>query len=90
MKTQTKTVKAIFNSREIDGWLYLIKFDDQYLALKRQADGRVDLVDFGCDDTGTDASDWSYDQLEKQITNWLDCIEASAEDKELAWEQVGK
>jgi hypothetical protein len=86
-----KTVKEIFKIDEENDFVYLINFDnDQYLALKYQKDGRIDLVDFGCDDTGTDLSDWSYDQLEKEIGNWLNCIEASEDDKSDAWEQVAR
>jgi hypothetical protein len=86
-----KTVQQLFNASEIDGWLYLIRFDnDQFLALKRQKDGRIDLVDVGCDNTGSDLSGWSYEQLETEISNWLNCIEASEQDKESAWEQVAR
>ena len=90
---KSKTVKELFtiDADETLGWCYLIRFpEDQFLALKRQKDGRIDLVDYGCDDTGTDVSNWTYEQLEAEIGNWLNCIEASEEDKELAWEQVAR
>jgi hypothetical protein len=84
-----KTVNELLAAN--DDWLYLVRFEnDQYLALKRQDDGRIDLVDIGCDDTGSDLSNWTIEQLETEISNWLNCIEATPEEKEDAFEQFAR
>jgi hypothetical protein len=86
-----KTVKELLKDRGDDEWLYLVNFDnEQFLALTRQKDGRIDLVDYGCSNTGSDFSNCSLEELEVQIAGWLNCIETTDEEKALAWEQYEK
>lgn len=72
-------------------WLYLVRFgqtvEDQFLALARQNDGRIDLVDIGYADTGINCADWTLDELESELNNWLRCIEATPEERAYALEQ---
>jgi len=45
------------------------------LRLVRKADGRIDLADEGCRDTGSDFSDTSRAAIMRQVCAWLTCVE---------------
>lgn len=89
MKTATKTTVAQLMTGRSE--LTLVRWDVEHgghLSLVRHADGRIDMVDQGCNDTGTDCSDRTTDQLMAEVRNWLNCIEADDEDTRDAIEQA--
>lgn len=67
----------------------LVKFDGgQHLTLVRHEDGRIDLVDSGCSDTGTNLSRWGMRKLRAEIRNWLNCIECDEDEVNKAMENL--
>lgn len=72
------TVKQYFEANATDEILMLIECSGdaptQFLALSRKPSGRIDLVDLGCNDTGSDLSDSSVEELREQAREWLRCI----------------
>jgi len=48
-------------------------FPEQSLGLRRIGD-RIDLVDLVCNDTGSDLSSWTTDELAAEIENWIVCV----------------
>ena len=71
------TVKQMFEQHN-EPEVVLIKFSGDepknFLALKRQYDNRIDLIDLGCGDTGSDLRDSSIDELRGMASDWLRCI----------------
>jgi hypothetical protein len=57
-------------------WLDLVSFGQgkNFLRLIRQPDGRIDLVDYNCDDTGSDLGDDDVSTLKSHIEAWLAVI----------------
>jgi hypothetical protein len=83
------TVSEYFTLRSTDEDEYrLVEFEgdtpNQFLGLHRFEDGRIDLIDLGCSDTGSDISDSTVDELRQMAREWLTCIlgSCSAEERE--------
>ena len=87
MTTATKTVADLMTGQDL---LDLVRWDGEsnFLALKRMPSGRIDLIDFGCEDTGSDLSDSTTDELMAQVREWLRCVECPEGDVEEAIEQA--
>lgn len=75
------TIAEYYDSHTPDGsgYVYLVDWrpEGNYLAIASMPDGRLDLVDCNCSDTGTDAS--SHD-VRGTVSEWLQCLEADPDD----------
>ena len=71
-----------------DGWY----FQGNYLRLTRQPDGRIDLIDCNCSDTGSDLGDDDVSVLKDHVSQWLECIgytgEPDDDDDHDCWDPV--
>ena len=87
MKTNRKTVADAMKGHKD---LTLVRWDSgsNHLTLTRQADGRIDLVDGNCHDTGTDCSGWAMGRLMAEVKNWLRCVEADEIETRMGLEQA--
>jgi hypothetical protein len=96
---ERQTVGEYFDEHATDNRLRLITFhgfDSQFLELRRMKDGRIDLLDYGCSDTGDDLRNISVRELRKMVLRWArimidDCpIEERGELEEQILPQIEK
>ena len=88
MRRGEMTIQQYFESNAQGNELKLITCEGeeptQFLGLSRKPDGRLDLVDLGCSDTGSDLRDCTIEELQQMAREWMGTIlnSCSAEEKD--------